>query len=173
MEKTTMLDFMGNVNKSETRGGLIPMEVSSGWPSIAIKNKEICITIPYFRGRRTQDGKTALYPISHVLTVKWSDMAVVDYSVLAFDKEYKQIDFSKPVGLFPHESVEGLSKEDYKAKRDELFSLYDELIECVAEKKPFNNEGKMRTLFNVLMEPSLYPMYKHISPKFYEKYCGL
>jgi hypothetical protein len=100
-------------------------------------------------------------------------MAVVEYSILAFDKEYKQIDFSKPVGLFPHESAEGLSKEEYRTKRNELFSLYDELIECIAEKKPFNNDEKMRTLFSVLMEPSLYPMYKHISPKFYEKYCGL
>ena len=173
MKKTTMLDFLGNVNKGEARSRLIPMELSSGWPSIAIKNKEICVTIPFFRGRRTQDGKTALFPISHVLTVTWPEAAVVDYMVLSFNKEYKQIDFSKPVGLFPHDSAEGLSKEDYKTKRNELFSLYDELIECITEKKPFTREEEMQSLFGILMEPPLYPMYKHIAPKFYEKYCGL
>jgi hypothetical protein len=169
----TMQGFINTINKSELRRCSIPMELSSGWPFVSIKKNTICVTIPYFATQRTKEKDYLLFPLSYLMTVTWSNGKIVELLSLKYNKEYKAIDFSKPVGVFKHEAVKDMNAEEYNAKKVDLYACYDKLIECITEKKSFDDEEKMRTLFKVLMEPGLYPMYKFISPKFYETYCGL
>ena len=173
METITMLAFLEKVNKSEFRRRLIPMELSSGWPSVSIKNAQICITVPFFRMQPGSEGKIALFPLSCLFTLTWPHAMVVEFASLRYRKEYKNIDFAKPVGIFKHEAVKDLPKDEYIAKRNELFALYDQLLDSITNRKAFEKEEEMRGLFRIMMEPSLYPMYKHIAQKFFETYCGL
>lgn len=173
MEKLTMLDFIKKANTSEVRKRMIPMELSPGWPAISIKSSTICVSIPFLRTQLTEDKKVALFPLSSLLVLTWPNMAIAEFSVLKFKKEYSAIDYTKPVGVFKHEAIKDLNKKEYAEKRDELYSFYDELIDCIVNKKDFKREAEMRELFQLLMEPSLYPMYKHLFKNFFEVYCGL
>lgn len=171
MDKMMMQDFISKVNKSDTRRRLIPMEMGSGWPSLSIKNKQICVTIPYFRTQSGEDGKVFVFPLSYILTVTWPNAAVVEFTSLRYKKEYNAIDFGKPAGTFKHEAVKDMNKDEYRDMRKSLFELYDELIECITDKKDFLGEKEFSQTLSVLMEPSLLPMYMHIAPKFFGSYC--
>jgi hypothetical protein len=169
----SIVNFLKSANASDTRRGLIPMELGAGWPAITIKNKQICVTVPYFLAQPGHGGQFLLFPISYLITLKWPNAQIVEFASLKYQKAYKGLDFSKPVGIFKHETVMGLSRDQYIAKRGELFALYDELIVGITEKRGFERLGDMRDLFQTLMEPSLYPMYRNIAPNFFECYCGL
>lgn len=173
METITFEDFVRKANRSDTRRRLIPMEFSSGWPSISIKNNQICVTVPYFRSHPGKDGKMLLFPISYLMTLTWPNAGVVEFASLKYRKEYKGIDFGKPVGIFKHDAVKDFIKEEYMAKRTTLFGLYDQLIDCITGQKEFMQVEEMRGLFQIMMEPSLYTMYQNLARNFFDSYCGL
>lgn len=174
MENVTITDFLQRAYKSDARKLLIPMELSAGWPSISIKKQQLCITLPYFKVQPGKGGQIFLFPLSYVMTLTWPNGVMIDFAELKYKKEYnKSIDFTKPVGIFKHEAVKNWTREEYAAKRKELYSYYDELIAGISEKKDFMHADEMRSLFRMLMEPSLYPMYRNIAGNFFESYCGL
>ncbi len=171
MDHISMYEFINNINKSELRRKLIPMEMASGWPSISIKNGQICIMIPYYRTQPSNEGKVLIFPIAYTMTFTWPSAKMVEFKTLRFQKEFANIDYKKPVGTFKHDAVKNLTKSEYIDKRDTLFSLYDEILTCIIDKKEFTREQEMKDSFKVLMEPSLYPMYMEIANKFFGFYC--
>lgn len=172
MKDISMLQFITRLNKSEIRKLLIPTECVSGWPYVSIKNGKICVSVPYFKTRSAGNGKFYLFPLSHSLTLTWDNGVVVDFTRFSFTKDFKGVDYAKPVGTFKHEAIADMAKEEYAKKREELFNCYDELISCIEQKKEFPHEAQMREALSLLMEPSLLPFYRRLNAKFFDKYCG-
>jgi hypothetical protein len=168
-----MLEFLNALNKGGVRKYLLPMEMASGWPSVVIKSGQLCVVVPFFRTQRVENGKSLLYPLMYTMTLTWPNAKMVEFSALRYNKEYRAVDFSKPVGIYPHDAAKDFQKNEYTVKRDKLFGMYDELISCVLDKNDFAGIEEMKKLFQLLMEPSLYPMYLNISGKFFRTYCGL
>lgn len=171
MSDMTMRGLIDKLNKSSARGFLVPMEMSSGWPSVSIKNGRVCITIPYFKTAPGESGQIFLFPLSYSVTLTWPEGNIVSFLRHSFDKEYKGIDFSKPVGTFKHEAIKALDKAAYILAKESCFAFYDELIECIIEQKDFTHQDEMSVLLGQLMEPSLLPMYQKIAPQFFGAYC--
>lgn len=169
-DKMTLREFISKLNHSDLRKNLLPMELASGWPYLSIKQKKLCVSIPYFMTKRA-DGYYLLFPISFVWTVTWPAGRTVEVTALKYDKKFGEIDFSRAVGKFKHPAIASYSEEMYEEKKTALFSLYDNLISCILDKKSFEQGDEMKALFSLLMEPDLLPMYRVLAPKFFEHYC--
>ncbi len=151
----------------------MPLGYCPGLPTVQIKNDNVCVVIPYLRYKVTGVvDKTLVFPIRYVVCVKYPEGNVVQYSDLSVTSSCKKLDFTKPVGLFRHDSIKNLTKDTYNQKRKELMSLYDKLLSSLVNKTEFTteNENSMRTLLKLLVEPSLLPLYKAIDLQFYNKY---
>jgi hypothetical protein len=172
-ETMKLIDYVHKTNTAELRRRIIPMELSSGWPIISIRGGRTCVTIPYFRTQRGAEGKTYLYPLSYTITRTWPDGAVIEFASLRYKKEFRGLEFGKPVGIFKHEAVKDMTKEEYEGKREQLFAYYDELLQRIEMGEEFTHGEEMQSLFQTLMEPSLYPMYVRLSKGFFTQYCGL
>lgn len=170
-ESKTMLKLLEEVSRGEARRMLVPAEMSVGWPSISIKQQNICVLVPFYLARRAQEGRTLLYPISYSMLLLLENGIVVNFTRHSYTKGFEDVDYAKPVGTFPHPSVEGMDRESYARARDTLFGYYDGLIDAIRQKKAFDELEAMRALFTRMMEPPMLPMYERIAPKFFQTYC--
>lgn len=171
MEQTKMKELIGRFNHSELRRKLIPADLASGWPCIRMIDKKLCVVIPYFSKRPVEKGY-ALYPIYCSVTVLWRNPErILDFTIYHMQKEWSDVNYSRPVGMFKHKALEGVkTREEYIGLRDRLFDYYDEMVQAVLSSQPFVKEAEMADLFSVLMEPSLYPYYEKINKKFYSNF---
>lgn len=173
MENKTIKSFMEMIRKSDTARSLIPMEFVSGLPALGIRRGQICITIPYYRAKVQPEDKTLIYPLAYSITALWSNGMIVEYKNFNFVPEMKKLDFSKPIGIFRHEAVKNLNKQQYMELKNELFDCYDEYLKCIAEKRGFERAKRMKELFNIIMEPCQKPMYLIIGRKFFQDFLDI
>ncbi len=166
-------EYINNVKCSNAAREMIPMGINAGWPSISIRNQRICVTIPYFKtGMLEPNDKTPVFPIRYCLTTVWPYTRLIEFVDLKFVKDFTKYDYDQPIGTFRHEALQSVGKTEYLKMRDELLSCYDELIACVVEKRPFERQTRMAELMQVLVEPSLKPMYLGINKSFYTRFLG-
>jgi hypothetical protein len=93
-----------------------------------IKNKALCVTIPFFRVVKKPKDQTEIYPVHHIITALYPNGEIVAYTDLKYSREYRDTDFSVPVGTFRHESIRNMNRNEYTAARDKIFALYDERL---------------------------------------------
>lgn len=174
MEQISTYRLVTDFNKSEMRNRMVPQEVVAGWPCIRQIGKTLCLTIPYYR-RQVGRGKTALYPLYCSVTFPVKNPGrLLDFTIYPLQREWTNLDYSKPVGYFRHEALKDVTtREEYDGLCQKLYGYYDRMIEAVLEKRPFEEEGEMRELFSELMEPGQYPAYLKINKKFYSWFCRL
>lgn len=165
-------EYMDLVKQGNVARELLPMGLNAGWPYLTIRNKQLCVTIPYYRSELKPNDGTLLFPISYCMTTVWPSAKVVGYNNLRYDKAFKKINFDKPVGTFRHEAIKNLGKTEYTALRDELLACYDELIGCIFSDTAFENQPRMTQLLQLLMEPSMRPLYLYLCKPFFETYLG-
>lgn len=166
-------EYINNVKCSNAAREMIPMGINAGWPAISIRSQRICVTIPYFKtGILEPNDKTPIFPIRYCLTTVWPYTKIVEFFDLKFMKDFSNYDFDQPIGTFRHEALQSVGRKEYFAMRDELLSYYDELISCVVEKRPFGRQARMAELMQILVEPSLKPMYQSINKSFYTRFLG-
>ena len=112
----------------------IPLGYVAGLPIVQVKNNgSLCLVIPYLKYKITGPvDKTLVFPIKYTVTVKLPEERIVQFSDISVTAGYKTLDFSKPVGLFRHDSIKHLSKGEYRAKREELLSFYDKFLNSLA-----------------------------------------
>lgn len=153
----------------------MPMGYSAGLPVLQIKNGSLCLMIPYLKYKVTGEvDKTLVFPIRYTVTLELPEQNFVGFSDLAFDEKFAEVDFAQPVGFFRHESIKALTKSEYRGKRSELFALYDKLVYALVYGETFSDadDAGMRSLLKLLVEPSLYPMYRALDANFYERYLA-
>lgn len=151
----------------------MPMGYVYGYPILQIKNGSLCMKVPFLRYKVTgKPDKTLVFPIRYSVTMELPEERIVEFSDFAFDNRFADVDFEKAVGLFKHESIKDLTKKEYEAKRAELFGLYDKLIASLLYGKEFTAEDnkKMKSMLQLLVEPSLLPEYKVLDKDFYNNY---
>ncbi len=171
-EKLTIMEFLAKVNASDVRKRLIPQELRYGWPAITLKNGEICITMFYYGMQKIKDKhQYALFPLAYTITALFRTGKIIDFKCLPYDKTFKEVDFNKASGIFPHEALQGMTGTEYKEKRTQVFALYDELIACLTERKPFEHTQDFRELLSMMMEPGHAEFYEALAPKFFTFYA--
>ena len=151
------------------------MEYVTGLPILQIRNGNLCLLVPFLKYKVTGEvDKTLVYPIRYTVTVGLPGAAPAEFRDLTYDALFERVDFEKAIGTFRHESVKQYTKDEYFALKDELFSLCDKTAnmllygdECRAE-----DDDRMRELFQILIEPSLLPIYKVLDRDFYHKYLA-
>ena len=161
-------DFVINCN--------MPMGYSAGYPTLKIQNNQLCLLIPFLRYKITgEPDKTLVFPIRFVVTVALPNLRIVGFDDLSVHPAFKKVNFNRPIGLFRHESVKRFSKKEYFAKKDELFSLYDKMASAILYGDTFtsNDDEAFIRLINIMLEPSLRPIYKAIDPEFYNNYLNI
>lgn len=173
MKDKTIKDFIEMIRKSDTARSLIPMEFVSGLPIFSIRKGEVCVTIPYYFVKVQPQDKTLIYPLEYSITALWSNGLIVDYKNFNFVPAMKKLDFSKPIGTFRHDAIKSLNKQQYMVLKNELFDCYDSYLTCIAEKKPFEKQKRMKELLNLLMEPCQKPMYMILGRRFFEEFLDL
>lgn len=151
----------------------LPMGYVHGLPILHIKNDRLCMTVPYLKYKITGEiDKTYVYPIKFTVTVSLPENKIIAFRDLEFEPAFKNVDFFKPVGLFRHDAIKHLTKKEYAVKKDELFSQYDRVINSLLYSGEYSvtDEQKMSELIQLLIEPSLKPIYKVLDSDFYNKY---
>lgn len=166
-------EVISNFNRSELRKRIMPMGMASGWPSIRKMGKTLCITIPYFSRSIREDKKVALNSIycSVTLAINNPDK-LMDYTIYRYQRDWADVDYDNPVGLFPHDALEGIKRSEYHHLCDQLYDLYDQMVAAVQNGERFEKEKEMAQLFGKLMEPAHYPQYLRINKKFYSAFCN-
>lgn len=144
-----------------------------GYPILQIRNGSLCLKVPFLRYKVTGvPDKTLVFPIRYTISMELPEERYVDFTDLAYDNRFSEVDFNKAIGLFRHEAVKDLNKKQYEEKRSELFSIYDKLALSLLGEGEFTAEDdkRYRQLLRMLTEPSLLPIYKVLDKDFYEKY---
>lgn len=153
----------------------IPMGYSHGLPILQIKNGCLCVTFPYLKYQTTGEvDKTLVFPIKYAITLELPTEKIVCFEDYEYKDVFKNIDFDKPVGFFRHEAIKLYDKKQYNEFRRELMGEYDKVINSILRNTDytFSDEKRMRELLQLLIEPSLLPMYRAIDSDFYEKYLA-
>ena len=174
LENYSTYQLVADFNRSELRRNMIPHNLFAGWPCIHKVGKMLCITIPYF-SRSASAETVALYPIYCSVTLPIANPdRLLDFTIYPHQRTWSDLDYSQPVGYFKHAALGDVNtKQEYTALCMELYGYFDQMVEAVAQRKPFENEEKMIALFTKLMEPGQYPQYLRINKKFYSHFCRL
>lgn len=152
---------------------LIPMEAGVGWPIPLRKGGKTYVILPFYGYTRgSKERQIVLYPPFATITLDWSNQKPVEYVNLRFRNPWPEGEWETEVGHFPHPAVTQMTVQQYKAKRNELLTMYDEMFENLTQGHPFSAEWSARfgQLLGTLMEPPLEPYYRALSPKFFDRF---
>ena len=151
----------------------MPIGYVYGYPILQIKNGALCMTVPFLKYKVTgKVDKTLVYPIRYTVTLEIPEERFTNFNDYSYDDRFADVNFNKAIGYFRHDAVKNLTKKEYEAKRSELFSYYDKLANSLVNGSEFTKEDdeKLRSTLQILVEPSLLPIYKVLDKDFYEKY---
>ena len=174
MENISLKQIIKNLkNRPELSGAGIPLEYNAGYPIMFIRNSKLCVLVPFLKYKITGIvDQTLVYPVKYTVTLVLPECKVCAFENLVVNSQFEKVDFSKPIGFFRHESVKQFTKSEYEMKRDELFGMYDKMIQALIYGGEYSDEDDeaFRNLLNILIEPSLKPIYKTLDRDFYDKY---
>lgn len=153
----------------------LPMGYTCGYPTLKIENDTLCLVVPFLRYKVTgQVDKTLVFPIRYIVTLTLPELSIAGFEDLSLNPSFAKVNFNKPIGFFRHESVKQYSKKEYFEKKQELFDLYDKMAGAILYGSEYTAEDDslFYQLLNILLEPSLRPIYKAIDFDFYNKYLS-
>ena len=169
-------ELLKEIRKTPIFRQLVPQEAGIGWPIPLRKNDKVFITLPFFGySVIAEKGKTDLFPPFATVTLTWSSKTFVEYVNLRFRNPWPEGKWEEQVGIFPHPAIAHLPVREYKDKRDELLSMYDEMFDMLSNNSPIHPDwsSKFSQLLRLLMEPSLEPYYRALSPKFFSRFLDI
>ncbi|MEW2392599.1 hypothetical protein AB0933_29975 [Streptomyces venezuelae] len=155
---------------------LVPMECGIGWPMpLRLKADSgaarVCLRLPLFGMRQLSGGGAELFPPFATVTLDRTTGRPMEYVDLRLTRPWAVPTDAEPVGIFPHEAVDG-TVGDYRAARTELLALYDELCDSLAARTRFEGRDRFSDLLRRLLEPGLEPYYRALGPDFYVHFLG-
>lgn len=153
----------------------IPMGYRTVFPILQIKNGSLCITFPYLKYQTSGEvDKTLVFPIKYAVSLELPTEKIIGFEDFEYNENFKEVDFDKPVGYFRHEAVKKYDKAEYDRLYHELLREYDKVIHVLLEGGAYGflDEKRMSELLQLLVEPSLLPMYKAVDINFYNKYLA-
>lgn len=176
MKNIDVRSLVKNVSKGETfMNSGIPLGYVSNIPVLKQVNGKYCLVIPYLKYKLTGVvDKTLVFPARYALTVSVPHGKIVGLDDFSYDERFKKVDFTKPIGFFRHDAVKSFTKDEFNKKRDELYKAYSEIVSAKLDGTPVpeSAEKTFSKLIRIILEPSLYPIYKAIDEDFYNKYLA-
>lgn len=185
-----ILRFLKKIKTIDIVTNTVPLGYTPGFPIVRAENDNIFLVIPFLKYKITGVvDKTEVYPIRYVLTYKLNNLPtdklpekmlnqtlyegkLIKYEDLYYNEEFSDLQFDKPIGLFRHEAIQNLDKKEYAEKRNELYDLYNLMINAKLSDEEFSigKHSDYRKMLRLLLEPSLKYIYKVIDESFYDKY---
>ena len=165
--------MMKKIRKMPIFYQLIPKEAGFGWLIPVRREDKIHVTVPFYGYvPNPKHSQTVLYPPFATITLSWPKLVPVEYVNLRFRNPAPELDWATQVGTFPHPEVEQITVGEYKEKRHQLLVMYDEMLDTFLKRKAFSPEWKEQftELLGTLIEPSLEPYYRALSPKFFDRF---
>lgn len=166
-------DVINKIRKCDFVKKTIPLGFGPGLPTIQINNKNICVLVPFFKFvNSTELDKSLIFPIKYTVTALWPSGKIVGFEDLKYNPVFEKVDYTKPIGFFRHDAIKQYNSGQYRVKRDELLSMYDKFIDFLIGNTEFTEEDeeKFVKLLNIIIEPSLVPVYKVIDKNFSGKF---
>ena len=146
-----------------------------GLPMLQVVNGKLCMLIPLLKYKITGEvDKTLVYPIRYTFRVTLPDGKIVGYEECSVNPAFAEVDFEKPIGFFRHESVKQYTKQQFMEEKDKLYGMYGKMAGAILYGTPYSEEEDeaFKTLLNIILEPSLKPIYEVLDKDFYEKYLA-
>lgn len=154
-------------------GCTLPLGYVAGLPTVGVVAGKPYLKVPFLKYKVTGEvDKTLVFPVRYVLTYSLPDLKPIGFEDLAYHRAFRKVDFNKPIGLFRHEAVKNLSKDEYAKKRNELFAMYDSMINAMLHKTSYTGMGQFKQLFNMLIEPSVKPIYRALDKTFCDNFLA-
>ncbi|MBR1763036.1 MAG: hypothetical protein IJ731_06685 [Eubacterium sp.] len=187
-------EFLSGLNTNEfIKACHIPLGYKIGYPILRKSGEKVFIVLPYRKYKKTnQKDKSAVMPIEYLITFELHALINIPekiknaidetklgvtaspagFEVLRNSEKFSGFPFDKPVGVFPHRSLQKLGKEEYKNRVNDIYKAYDTIINDMLGIEPASGVRKtaFKDLLNALVEPGLTPMYKMIDKGFTDKY---
>lgn len=187
-------DFLSGLNTDEfVKACHIPLGYKTGYPILRNNGEKVFFVLPYRKFKKTnQKDKSAVMPIEYLVAfelhapVKIPEEIknVIDekrlgvtasptgFEVLRNSDEFKDVDFDKPIGVFPHNELEKIGNSEYKNKVEQMYKAYDEIINGMLGIYEVLDASKLdfKHLLSELLEPGLKPMYRKIDKVFADNY---
>jgi hypothetical protein len=131
----------------------------------------VYLRVPFYRFEERPGLSTLIFPPYATVTVDWENRQPVEYVDLRYSRPWPMGGSSEPVGVFPHEAAQG-PVAAYNAARERLFGCYDDMFDSLLARRPFGRAEEFAGLLRRLMEPSLQPYYRILSPQFCRRFLG-
>ena len=147
----------------------MPLGYTYGYPIITVRNGQVLAVIPFLKYKSTGVvDKTLVYPIRYTVTYSYEKKSIVGFEDLQANMFFSKLEFNKPIGYFRHDAIKHLLRADYMDKQQELYKKYDAYVSALLYKEPYSGKDleSFRELLSMMLEPSLKPMYKALSPGF-------
>lgn len=173
MNNSIITNLYATIKKRTEVRTLIPMGYVPGLPILAIKNECLVAIVPFLRYKMTGiKDRTLVFPTRYLMQFSLPDLTLTQYSDLAFEKNFSEVNFKKAIGFFRHDAVKGLDKESYLELRKAALLQYDKLCGMLINDAEYSDEDdlKLKKNLQILLEPSLHGMYKAIDADFFNKY---
>ncbi len=165
-----MTQVMQDIRRMPLVRQLVPQEAGISWPMPLRKEGRIYVTFAFFGMFYQQEQQqTALFPPFATLTLNRVNLLPVEYVNLRFRNPWPAGNWEAQADIFPHAGLAHLSIGQYQQKREELLSMYDEMMATLAEGGTFAPEwtAAFRRLLRLLMEPGMVPFYRALAPRFF------
>lgn len=151
----------------------MPMGYVEGYPMFHRVNGKVYLVIPFLRFKVTGEvDKTLVYPIRYTVTAELPTGRITSFQDLSADSRFRKVDFDKPIGLFRHDAIKDLTKQEFAAVKDELYGAYDAVLaSLLAGQEPTEEAVKaMAELLSRLAEPCEKPIYQALDSNFSAKF---
>ncbi len=161
--------FLNDFKNNKAVQAIVPHGYVPNLPIVTSVNGELCLRVPLMRYKVTGVvDNTLVYPVKYVITVTIPQGTIINYEDLTYNGAFVDVDFNNPVGIFRHDAVKNLNKEEYAALRSKLFVEYDKMIDFLANNAEYTEANKQAfmSLLNQVLEPSLKPLYHAIDNSF-------
>lgn len=178
-DNTTMTQFdmealMSKIKTNDfVRAAKIPLGYVPDYPMISGSSEKPVLVIPFLKYKVTGVvDKTLVFPVRYVLIYELKEKKFTGFYNLSKIKDFDDFDFEAPIGLFRHESIRDLDKNAYKEKQKELYKAYSAVINTLLDgQEPAETDiSALKNLLGIMLEPSVRPFYKLLSPSFCQKY---
>ena len=153
----------------------MPLGYTDSYPMINRVNDKVYLVIPFLRFKVTGEvDKTLVYPIRYTVTAELPTGRIVSFQDLGADSRFRKVDFNKPIGLFRHDAIKDLTKQEFAAVKEELYGAYDAVLAgLLAGQEPAEEAvNTMAALLSRLAEPCQKPIYQALDSNFAAKFLG-
>lgn len=166
-------ELYGRLMRSGAVRALIPMGYVPAMPILTIENDYLIATVPFTRYKVTGEvDRTIVFPARYLMRFVLPEGELAGFSDLMYAPAFDGTDFNKGIGLFRHEAVRDLDRAEYAQLRADTLACYDRVAAAIIDGDGYSeaDHDRMTRCLRRVVEPALRPLYKYVSPDFFNKY---